>query len=69
MDAITENNNVIRKIGKEKNIPIVPFEEKIDEGYIPFTKEYWQNIHLNAPGEKLKGELFAKFLAENKLIK
>ena len=69
MDAISENNDIIRKIGKEKNIPIVPFEEKVDEGYIPPTKEYWQNVHLTAPGEKLKGELFAKFLAENKLIK
>ena len=68
LTAIEDNNNIIRKLAKEKNIPVIPFEEEVDNGLIPPTKEYWQNVHLLAPGETLKGKLFARFLAENNLV-
>lgn len=59
-----ENNEVVKKVAKLHNVPCYDFESEM-----PKDKRYWSDgRHVNEEGAKIKGELFAKFIYENRLI-
>ncbi|HML94432.1 MAG TPA: SGNH/GDSL hydrolase family protein [Thermodesulfobacteriota bacterium] len=60
-----EMNEVLEKVAAENGIPLFDFE-----AVMPDDKKYWgDGRHENELGAEIKGELFAKFLHENGLIK
>lgn len=62
--GVAENNEVIRKVAGEQNVPLFDFA-----AVMPTDKKYWHDgRHVNELGSQLKAELFAKFLDEQGLI-
>ncbi len=63
--AFREMNEVLAKVAAENGVPLFDFE-----AVMPDDKKYWgDGRHENELGAEIKGELFAKFLHENGLIK
>jgi len=62
--AIKENNDVVREIATQNNIPLFDFGEQMSK-----DKKYWfDGRHVNEQGSLLKAELFAEFIHDSGLI-
>jgi hypothetical protein len=62
--AYKQENDIIKEIGKEHNVPVFDFEKEM-----PSDKKYWYDgRHVNEIGSEVKGKLFANFIYSQKLI-
>lgn len=60
-----ENNEIIKKIGKDEKVAVLDFAEEMPE-----DKKYWADgRHLNYEGNLFKAEIFADFIHKNNIIK
>jgi lysophospholipase L1-like esterase len=63
-EGFEEHNSIIRKLAVQKNIVLFDFAKNM-----PVDKKYWHDgRHVNKAGSKLKAELFADFIVQNKLL-
>lgn len=63
-EGFRENNEVVKAVAEAYKVPLFDFAE-----VMPQSKAYWADgRHVNEMGALAKGELFAKFIHENKLI-
>lgn len=62
--GFNQNNEVVKNVGKNKGVPVYDFASEI-----PKDKEFWADgRHANERGVKLKSELFANYIYQNKII-
>jgi len=62
--GIQENNEVVRQVAPDNNIPLFEFAEQM-----PKDRKYWADgRHVNEEGALIKADLFAKFIHESGLI-
>ncbi|MDD4201865.1 MAG: SGNH/GDSL hydrolase family protein [Candidatus Omnitrophica bacterium] len=63
-EAIKQNNDVVKAVGKMKNIPVFDFEK-----IMPKKPDLWSDgRHVNEAGALVKAALFADFLDKTKVI-
>jgi hypothetical protein len=62
--AYNQENDIIKVIGKEHNVPVFDFAKEM-----PSDRSYWYDgRHVNELGSEMKGKLFANFIYSHKLI-
>ncbi|MEO1290741.1 MAG: GDSL-type esterase/lipase family protein [Chloroflexota bacterium] len=63
--AVDEQNNMIRLLGNQLDVPIINFASTTDLN----SASYWQDgMHMTASGTRLQAEYYADFLIENDLL-
>ena len=62
--GFAENNEVVKRVGNSHSLPVYDFALQM-----PMKEKYWADgRHNNEEGVAKKAELFANFIATNKLI-